>query len=206
MENWRLTPGKIRRLQSAASPAGVFRILAIDHRGVLLRMMDPGGGGRVPAERVTQLKLDVVRQIGSLATAVILDQEYSALQAIASGALPGNVGLIISLENAPFVGNSPGPDRKLPAWSVRQARQVGASGIKLYLSYHPDAGDRTVAQEDLVRSVIRQCARESLPLFLEPVNCSIDPGAPIDSVGSPISDGISRSRQWRGWARSVQTF
>ena len=49
MGNRGLTSGKIRRLQTAASPAGVFRILAIDHCGVLLRMMDPGGGGNVPA-------------------------------------------------------------------------------------------------------------------------------------------------------------
>ncbi len=182
MDNRRLTPGKIRRLQTASSPAGVFRILAIDHCGVLLRMMDPSGCGQVSAERVTQLKLDVVRQIGSLATAVILDPRYSALQAIASGALPGNVGLVVALENEVLAGSSPAPDRKLPAWSVRQARQVGASGIKLYLAYHPDAGDRTLAQEDLVRSVVRQCAIEALPLFLEPVNCSIDADAPIDSV------------------------
>ena len=182
MESRRLAPGKIRRLQTAASPAGVFRILAIDHCGVLLRMMNPDGDGHVPAQLVTRLKLDVVRQIGPLATAVILDPQYSAIQAITSGALPGSVGLLIPLENELNWGSSPDLERKVPAWSVKQARQVGANGIKLFLSYHPDAGDRTVIQEDLVRSVIRQCAQEAIPLFLEPVNCSIDRDAPIDSV------------------------
>ena len=182
MERGRLALGKFRRLQTAASPAGVFRILAIDHCGVLLRMMDPDGGGQVSAVRVTRLKLDVVRRIGSLATAVILDPKYSALQAIASGALPGNVGLLIPLDNELFAGSSPAPNRDLPAWTVRKAREVGAGGIKLFLSYHPDAGDRTTAQEDLVRGVIRQCHEEGLPLFLEPVNCLIEPDAPTDSV------------------------
>jgi tagatose 1,6-diphosphate aldolase len=183
MENRRLTPGKIRRLQTAASPAGVFRILAIDHCGVLLRMMGRGDAGLVPAKDVIELKLDVVRQIGSLATAVILDPQYSILQAIASGALPGNVGLLIPLENERLLGDSPDPDPAVVAWSVRQARQIGASGIKLFLFYHPDAGNRTLAQENLVRKVIKQCALEAIPLFLEPVNCSIEPDAPIDSVG-----------------------
>jgi tagatose 1,6-diphosphate aldolase len=180
MKNRRLTPGKVRRLQTAASSAGVFRILAIDHRGVLLRMMDRDG--RVPAERVTQLKLDVVRTIGSLATAVILDPQYSLLQAIRCGALSGNVGLLTPLESELGVGNSHAQDSKTPAWSVAQAREIGASGVKLYLSYHPDAGDRTLAQEELVRDVVRQCADEAMPLFLEPVACSIDPDAPTGSV------------------------
>ena len=61
MQNQSSSPGKIRRLQTAASPQGIFRILAIDHRGVLLKMMDRDAHGRVPAGRVTRLKLDVVR-------------------------------------------------------------------------------------------------------------------------------------------------
>jgi tagatose 1,6-diphosphate aldolase len=181
MNNPRLTPGKIRRLQTAASPAGVFRILAVDHRGVLLKMMDRDGRGDVPAERVTELKLDIVRRIGPLATAVILDPEYSLLPAIALGAVPGNVGLIASLESPPTPSSPNASDRKSPECGVRQARQIGASGVKLYLAYHPDAGDRALVQEDLVRNVIVQCADESIPLFLEPVAYSIDPDARTDS-------------------------
>jgi tagatose 1,6-diphosphate aldolase len=182
MMNRRLTPGKLRRLQTAASPAGVFRILAIDHRGVLLRMMDPHGGGHVPAERVTRIKLDVVREVGPLTTAVILDPQYGALQAIACGALPGHVGLLTPLESEPRAAGPGAPGEDRPAWSVRQACQIGASGVKLYLSYHPDADDRTRAQEDLVRDVVRQCAEEDMPLFLEPVARSLDPDAPIGSA------------------------
>ena len=159
MNRQNLTPGKVRRLQTAADAAGVFRILAIDHRGVLLRMMDPEGRGQVPAERVTQLKLDVVGRIGPLASAVILDPEYGALQAIACGALGGNVGLLIPLDSNHHPGHAAESNGGRPAWSVKQAQAIGASGVKLYLSYHPDAGDRTLAQEDLVREVVQQCAR-----------------------------------------------
>jgi tagatose 1,6-diphosphate aldolase len=174
-------PGKIRRLQTAASAEGVFLILAIDHRGVLLKMMDREGHGQVPAERVTKLKLDVVRRIGPLATAVILDPEYSALQAIACGALSGNVGLLIPLDSNHGPTGSAAANGQRPAWTVKQARTIGASGVKLYLSYHPEAGDRTLAQEELVREIVRQCAEEAIPLFLEPVASSIDPDAPTDS-------------------------
>ena len=160
----------------------MFRILAIDHRGVLLKMMDRDGRGQVSAEHVTQLKLDVVGRVGPLATAVILDPQYSALQAIACGALCGNVGFLIPLDSDHHPGMTAAPEGQRPGWSVKQAQTIGASGVKLYLSYHPDGGDRTLAQEEFVREVVRQCAQEAIPLFLEPVACSIDPDAPIDSV------------------------
>src|SRR3990172_11365488 len=115
MQTRRLTPGKVRRLKTAASPAGVFRILAIDHRGVLLRLMDREGRGHVSAHRVTQLKLDILRQIGTLATAVILDPQYSITQAIAGGALPGNIGLLTPLESERDAGSSPARDDNLLA-------------------------------------------------------------------------------------------
>jgi tagatose-1,6-bisphosphate aldolase len=182
MNNPRLTPGKIRRLQTAASPEGVFRILAVDHRGVLLRMMDRDATGHVPPECVTQLKLDIVRAIGCLATAVILDPQYSLVQAIAGGALAGNVGLLSSLDAEPRAPGSGAPRDGRPPWTVSQACQVGASGVKLYLPYHPDDRKRASAQEDLVRQVVDECAAAAMPLFLEPVAYSIDADAPADSA------------------------
>jgi tagatose-1,6-bisphosphate aldolase len=177
----RLSPGKVRRLQAASSPAGVFRILAVDHRGVLLKMMDPDGDGRVPADRVTRLKLDVVGRLAPLATAVILDPQYGALQAIASGAIPGGVGLLVPLDGGPRAGGPSTSEERPPSWSVRQASLAGAVGVKLYLSYHPDAGARSSAQEDLVRDIVLRCDEEAMPLYLEPVPCSIDPEAPVGS-------------------------
>jgi tagatose 1,6-diphosphate aldolase len=182
MKNRRLAAGKVRRLQTTADDRGVFRVLAIDHRAVLVKMMDPGGGGNVPPERVTRLKLDVVRRVGPLASAVILDQEFSALQAIAGDALPGNVGLIISLAIERLPAGAAAAQRHDAAWSVADARQIGASAVKLYLAYHPDALERRSEQEDLVRRIVEQCAEEAMPLFLEPVACSIDPDVPVGSA------------------------
>ena len=180
--NRSLTPGRLRRLQTAAGPEGVFRILALDHRRVLLNLMDPDGGGRVPAGRITELKLDLVRRLGPLATAVILDPQYSALQAIASGALPGSVGLIVPLDNGLREGGSFPREGRTTGWTVQQARQVGACGVKLYITYRPDAGARTEAQEELVREVVRQCADAAMPFFLEAVLPAIDPDSSIGEV------------------------
>ena len=79
---------------------------------------------------------------------MILDPQYSIAPAISSGTLPGSVGLLVPLENELYLGNSldPGPD--LLASSVRQAVQLGASGLKLFISYHPNAGERTAAKRN----------------------------------------------------------
>jgi len=182
MSHRQLTSEKLRRLQSAASPRGVFRILAIDHRGALLRMMDSHRDSQAAPERVTRLKLDIVRAVGTRATAIILDPQYSARQAIASGALPARVGLLTPLDGDVPNGIKTSSDGQRPAWSVNDAFRIGVSGVKLYLSYHPDAGQRTADQEEFVRSVVRQCAELAVPLFLEPVPSSIDPAAPVGSA------------------------
>jgi tagatose 1,6-diphosphate aldolase len=174
--------GKVRRLQTTAGDRGEFRILAIDHRAVLRKMMDPAGDGRVLAERVTRFKLDVVRRIAPVASAVILDQEYSALPAIAGDALPGSVGLIVSLASEQAQAGAAEADRRGGGWSVNDAARAGASAVKLYLAYHPDDLATASAQEDLVQRIVEQCAEAAMPLFLEPVLRSIDPGIPVDSA------------------------
>ena len=60
-------------------------------------------------------------------------------------------------------------------------RSLGASGVKLYLPYHPD-DPHAVAQKDLVRQVAEECEREAVPFFLEPVAASNDADAPVGSA------------------------
>ncbi len=172
---------KHEQLEAAATGAGVFRILAVDHRGALLKLIDRDGAGHIAPERVTNLKLDLVRALAPLATAVILDPQYSIQQAIASDVIPAGVGLIASLPNA-AAGHSRQVFQMAETFTVADARQVGAIGAKLYLAYHPDAGEQTAAQERLVESIVDQCEAEKIPLFLEPVLASIDPTMPVDSA------------------------
>ena len=87
-----LSPGKIRALQTTATPDGIFAILAIDHRDSLRVMLNPQNPDAVPPATLTTLKLDIIRHIAPQASAVMVDPVYSAAQAIISAALPGSVG------------------------------------------------------------------------------------------------------------------
>ena len=74
MNHTPLTAGKIRRLQAASAAPG--RIAGSGHRSSPRVGADDGpatGAATLRPKKSNEFKLDVVRQIGSLATAVILD-------------------------------------------------------------------------------------------------------------------------------------
>jgi tagatose-1,6-bisphosphate aldolase len=107
--------------------------------------------------------------------AVLVDAEIGAAQIIAGGDLPGNTGLIISVEESGYTGDPTGRvSRVLPGWSVGKTRRMGASAVKLLVYYHPESR-QAGEQEKLVSQVAETCARVDLPLFLEPLSYSPDP-------------------------------
>lgn len=174
-----LPPGKTRALQTTSTPQGIFNILAIDHRDSLRVLLNPDDPNGIPVTEVTELKLTVIEALASLATAVMLEPEYSAAQAIVSGALPGQVGFLAAVEAQGYFGSR--QNTLLSGWSVAKAKRLGAGGIKLLILYRPDAGEATTHQEELARAVIADCARHDIPLFLEPLAYPLDPAMPKTS-------------------------
>ena len=59
----------------------------------------------MPASTLTELKLAVIQNISPYASAVMLEPEYSAAQAIVAGALPGHVGFLSALEEQGYLGD-----------------------------------------------------------------------------------------------------
>lgn len=176
-----LTPGKIRGLTATSTQTGIFAILALDHRDAMRLMLDADDPSAVSAAHLVDTKLWLLRALGSDATAVILDPEYSAAQAIAKRALPGTTGFLTAIE-AQGYGSDPHARRTalLEGWSVEKAKRVGASGIKLLVPYRPDSPVAAI-QEELIRGVIADCSRHDIALFLEPLSYVTEPGVTADS-------------------------
>jgi tagatose 1,6-diphosphate aldolase len=167
--------GKTRRLQQCATDRGVFSILAVDHRQGLRRVLDPQNPGGVPDEALVAFKQGVTAHLAPAASAVLLDPEFGAVQAIAAGALRGATGLIVALERTGYTGDPTARvSELLPGWDAERAMRMGASGAKLLVYYHPDAPTASQA-EALVRQVAVSCAEADLPFFLEPISYSLDP-------------------------------
>lgn len=176
-----LTPGKVRGLSTTSSPEGIFTILAIDHRDSMRVVLDPDDPAGIPAAHLTAVKLDVLRAVGAEATAVMLEPEYSAAQAIVARELPGSVGFLAALEAQGYLGD-PTARRTalLDGWSVEKAKRLGASGIKLLVLYRPDS-EIAEAQDEMISGVVADCARYDIPLFLEPLAYAVEAGVTTDS-------------------------
>ena len=170
-----LSIGKLRGLQQCASPGGAFTILALDHRQNLRHALDPLSPHTVADSELIDFKLAVTRVLAPAATAVLLDPEYGAAQAIAAGCLPGNVGLVVALEATGYTGDPAARlGRILDGWSAARARRMGASAAKLLVYYHPES---TAARdiESFVGAVAADCAGQDLALMLEPLSFPLDP-------------------------------
>ena len=178
-----LTPGKIRRIQSLADDKGRFKILAVDHRDSMRVLIDPDAPAAVPPSTLTDIKLSVVRGTGTMPSGILLDPVYSAAQAIVSQTLPGRIGFLCALEEQGYEGSPHARQTSLlNDWSVEKAVRLGASGIKLLIFYHPDAGAATLRQDELVTTVVEDCRKHDIPLFLEPLGYPLDRGIKVDSV------------------------
>ncbi len=173
-----LSAGKARGLTALANDAGVFTILAVDHRDSMRVVLDAAAPARVPADRLTEVKLLLLRHLADLASGVLLDPEYSALQAVGTRALPSGTGFICALEAQGYLG---GPEARittlLEGWGVAKAKRMGASGVKLLLPYRPDTPAAEV-QDGLVAAVVADCEEAEVPLFLEPIAYASEGTAP----------------------------
>lgn len=158
-------PAHLARL---STDGGVLAVLAIDHRDSLRVVIDPDQPDEVPSDAIVAFKRDVVEGAASAATGVMLEPEYSIPGLV--GALPDDVGFFAALE-AQGYGADPyvRVTALLEDWSVEQAVEAGASGVKLLIFYTPDVPEAADQQDELVQRVAREAAAFDVPFLLEPL-------------------------------------
>jgi len=163
--------GKLRGLQQLADSKGMMTMCAIDHRGALKRALSEENPDTVNYQDMVDFKLDLCRAVEPFASAILLDPEYGAGQAIAAGLMPGHKGLLISAEKTGYTGNSTARITELlPAWSVKKAKKMGASAVKLLIYFRPDLKNVASKQLDLVARLADQCIEEDIAFLVEPVS------------------------------------
>ena len=173
-----ITIGKLRGLQQCTSPRGTFTCLALDHRQNL-RKANPAF---IDNAELSRFKLDVTATLADLSTAVLLDPEVSAAQAIAAGALPGKTAFVVAVESTGYGGLPTARQSQiLPGWTVEKAKRMGASMIKLLVYYHPDSPTAREI-ETFVRQVADECTHYDLGIMLEPLSYSLDAAKKLTSA------------------------
>jgi len=168
--NRKLSIGKVRGLQQLSDAHGIFAMCAMDHRGSMQRMINKAAPDQVTHDMLVGYKLDLTENLAPDSTAVLLDPIYDAAQAIASGALPGDVGLLVSLEETGYEQDAQGRvTTLLPDWSVEKIKRMGASAVKILLYYRPDLAENAARQRKVTRRVADDCTRADIPFLLEPI-------------------------------------
>ena len=171
-------PGTYRHLWQNSTPEGHFCILAIDHRANLVSQLQKFQPNLTDAD-VMAFKRDVIRHLLPEASAVLTDPGYGMPPLIAEG-LVGQAGLLAPLEVTNY---SLHPRDRITqfieGWSVEQIKQVGGTGVKLLLYYHPGDAGLKAEKHALVERIVADCARYQLPFFLEPIAYSLDSAAPL---------------------------
>ena len=175
MDKKSLSVGKLRGMQQVSTAAKSIALLAVDHRNNLRSLIRPDAPGSVEDRELVTLKQQVVSELGSCGSGVLLDPQYGAAQCIASGAMPVNRGLVVALEATGYTGEPTSRlSQRLEGWSVSKVRKMGADAVKLLVYYHPEAATAPEI-EALVAEVASECQNEDLTLFLEALSYSTNP-------------------------------
>lgn len=169
--------GKLRGLQQISSQRGTFTALALDHRQNL-RKANPAF---VSDTELSRFKIDVTSILASSSTAVLLDPEVSAAQALAEHAIPNHIGLVVAVESTGYTGDATARQAQIiPGWNVEKAKRMGASAIKLLVYYHPDSPTAKEI-EDFTSNIAKECNKHDLVLMLEPLSYSLDENKKLSS-------------------------
>lgn len=163
--------GKLRGLQRIVSPQGMINACALDALVYLVNLLEEQHRPATHAD-VVAVKHSLVATLTEHASAVLLDAQYG-LQSVAAGALPGDAGLMVTIEDEDYDTVSPAGGRRTvfrENWSVRQIKLTGADAAKLLWFHRSDRNPETAAhQRSILSRVVEECASYSLPLVVEPI-------------------------------------
>ncbi len=173
MEKVKISPGKLRGLRRLADEEGRFRMMAIDQRGSLKRMIKKATGREATYEDLAQVKKLIVKVLSPYSSATLIDPTYGFPNA--AKYIPPEVGLLLAAEETGYLpagtGERERKSRLLEGWGVEKIKRAGADGVKLLLYYRDDASPEVVEhQRRIARQVGEECRAYDLPYVLELVS------------------------------------
>ena len=156
------TPAKARAFSRISDGSMRFGTLAIDQRPPLFNIVAKALGRDPEAveSEVRQLKGLLSESLARAVTGILIDPHYAYPAAMPT--LPRETGLMLTLEHHRFETVAGGWRKSsiIPGWSVEQAVQQGADGLKLLAWHRPDAPKEIIEHQlEFVRSVGEQCKK-----------------------------------------------
>jgi tagatose 1,6-diphosphate aldolase len=164
-----LTPGKLAGLRQITDDQGRFRVFALDQsnsfKKALRALAERLGKPAEPTyEQIRDCKLEMVKVLSPLASAVLLDVNFGARQALNALSFPKTVGLIVRSEASKDAGI---PSEYEPGWSVEKIKKMGAAAVKLLVYLDVEDKANVKAQIAFVEKVAKACAENDILLMTE---------------------------------------
>jgi tagatose 1,6-diphosphate aldolase len=164
-----------RALDQLSTPAGRLAVLAADQRTKLVAARGQAG---LPTDMASlrAFKLDLVRELGRLPAAVLLDPEIALPYVADEGALPARTGLIVSLERSGAVRAPDGlrSAELLPGVGALGVRRLGGTAAKLLVRLRADREDADGPNGRLIAAAVEDCRANHLLLVVEVLAYRLD--------------------------------
>lgn len=148
-------------LTPLASDAGVYCMLALDHRDALRNAFRRVGVADAGPSMMRDVKERIAATLGENASGILLDHA-----AVASR--PANTGLLVPLEAQGYESLGEARLTKLE-FDAAGACRVGADGCKLLLWYRADHPASAARQREVLARATADCHQHGLPLIVEPL-------------------------------------
>lgn len=178
-----MTIGKMRGLQEISTPEGFITVLALDQRGSLFKALGMEKSDPALYLEVRNFKKITTTELMPACSAVLLDPQFAAAEAISEGWISGQKGLIVALEETGYVDS---PDGRLNPfisnWSLGKAKRMGASAAKLLAYYDPRMTKLAKHQTRFISDIVEGSRELDFPFLLEPMSYSSDPTIPKNSA------------------------
>jgi len=188
MEKVPISAGKIRGLKALADENGRFKMMAIDQRGSLKRMLAEvlsKEADEVKYEDLAEFKRIIIKVLSPYSSATLVDPIYGYPNAIKY--FTKETGLLLCSEETG--GEKAGKSGKeiksslISDWTVEKTKRTGANAVKLLIYYRGDASPDVVNhQKDITRQVGGDCRQYDLPFVLELVNYPFLPDEEKDNA------------------------
>ncbi len=164
-----LSIGKIRGLQQISTKDGIFAICALDHRDSFRLMLNKEAPEKVDYHQIVEYKLELCQTLAPYASGILLDPNYGVAPCIAGNALPGNTGLLVSIEESGYIGDKEERlNTLLEGWDVEKIKRLGASAVKFLVFYRPDLISAAAKQLSTIKRIAEDCLKYEIPFLVEP--------------------------------------
>ena len=189
MEKVRVSAGKLKGISRLVDKEGKFRMLAIDQRGSLQKMLADAAGkdkSAIGYRDMVMAKRLVTSVLSPYFSATLMDPEFGIPESLKY--LSKNSALLIATEKSGTESAGYKLREKktvlLEDWSVEKIKRAGADAVKLLLYYrHDGTPEIKEYQENIVKFLGQECKKYDIPFVLEPVSYAFKDDEP--STDSP---------------------